>query len=121
MALDRGAPAFRRDPDPVIVPGVCLSAAPHQGYWHTPACLDLRRRNGGFAELPEQQSGALQAIKVSSEKRIEHSCVQLNYRDTLNRRFTNTESSPAPIKNNDPGSGAETGLIARVYPPAPVI
>ena len=44
VALDRGPAALRRDPDPVIVRGVCLGAASHQSYPHTHAYLSFCAR-----------------------------------------------------------------------------
>ena len=41
MAFDCRPASFRRDPDPVVVRGFCLGAAPHKSYRHTDAYLNL--------------------------------------------------------------------------------
>jgi hypothetical protein len=54
MAFNRGAAGFRRDPDPAVVPGVCVGAAPHQSYRHAHAYLSFCRKESKFWEIPEK-------------------------------------------------------------------
>ena len=54
MALNRGPASIRRDPDPVIVPGVCLGAATHESYRHTHAYLSFCRKESKSWEIPEK-------------------------------------------------------------------